>query len=119
MISKQLAMWTAAALAFTPRGFAAGAERDFDGQQARAQKRADAAAGGTTGSQRDWESLASLKKCERLIGVNKTKCFDAVRKKSGQTSWRRSGTQFLSDVSWERQNTPELPAHATGPIIQM
>ena len=45
---------------------------------------ADPAAGGATASKREQEYLAALKKCEPLIGADKTKCVDTAKKKHDQ-----------------------------------
>ena len=44
----------------------------------------DPAAGGAIASEREWEYLAALQKCEVLVDAEKTKCVDAVREKYGQ-----------------------------------
>ena len=44
----------------------------------------DPAAGGAIASEREWEYLAALQKCEGLVDAEKTRCVDAVREKYGQ-----------------------------------
>ena len=44
----------------------------------------DPAAGGAIASEREWEYLAALQKCEALIDAEKTRCVDAVRKEYGE-----------------------------------
>jgi hypothetical protein len=84
MMSKSLALFTAAALALPLSGFAAAADRDEDSQRQLTLQVADPAAGGATASQREWEYLTALQKCELREDTEKTKCFDAARKKYGQ-----------------------------------
>ena len=44
----------------------------------------DPAAGGATVTEREWDYLTALQKCELLVDAEKTKCVDAARKKYGQ-----------------------------------
>lgn len=44
----------------------------------------DPAAGGAIASDREWEYLAALQKCEGLVDAEKTRCVDDVREKYGQ-----------------------------------
>lgn len=52
--------------------------------QLQAVQLGDPAAGGAIASEREWEYLAALQKCEVLVDAEKTKCVDAVREKYGQ-----------------------------------
>ena len=84
MMSKSLALFTAAALALPLSGFAAAADRDQDSRRQLTQYVADPAAGGAIASQREWEYLTALQKCEPSSGEERTRCVDKVRKKYGQ-----------------------------------
>ena len=44
----------------------------------------DPAAGGAIASEREWEYLAALQKCEVLVDTEKTRCVDEVREKYGE-----------------------------------
>ena len=83
-MSKSLALFTAAALTLPLSGIAAAAERDQDSRRQPTQQVADPAAGGATASQREWEYLTALQKCEPSTGEARTRCVDKVRKQFGQ-----------------------------------
>jgi hypothetical protein len=63
---------------------AAAADKDQNSQQPQSQLSDDPAAGGAIVSESDRAYLVTLKKCEPLIGADKTKCVDVAKKKSGQ-----------------------------------
>ena len=44
----------------------------------------DPSAGGAIASEREWEYLAALQKCEILVDAEKTKCVEAVRENFGE-----------------------------------
>ena len=83
-MSKLLITLTVAVLALTLSEVAAAADKDQNSQQLQAQQVADPAAGGATASQREWEYLTALQKCELRTGAERTKCVDTVRNKYGQ-----------------------------------
>jgi hypothetical protein len=83
-MTKVLIVWTAAVLALTLSEVAAADDADQNSQQMQTLQVADPAAGGATASQREWEYLTALQKCELREDTEKTKCFDAARKKYGQ-----------------------------------
>ena len=83
-MTKVLIVWTAAVLALTLSEVAAADDTDQNSQQMQTLQVVDPAAGGATASQREWEYLTALQKCELLDGTEKTKCVDAARKKYGQ-----------------------------------
>jgi hypothetical protein len=74
----------AAVLALTSRKVAAADDKDQISPQPQAQQFADPAAGGAVASQREWEYLTALQKCELRTGAERTKCVDATRNKYGQ-----------------------------------
>jgi hypothetical protein len=84
MMSKLLITLTVAVLALTLSEVAAAADKDQNSPQIQAQQVADPAAGGAVASQREWEYLTALQKCELRTGAERTKCVDAVRNKYGQ-----------------------------------
>jgi hypothetical protein len=84
MMSKSIAMFTAAALALPLSGFSAAADTDQDSRHQPTQQVADPAAGGATATQREWEYLTALQKCEPRSDAERSKCVDEVRKKYGE-----------------------------------
>ena len=84
-MSKPIIVLVAAVLALTLSEVAASADQDKESpQQQRAPEAADPTAGGATATQREWEYLTALQKCELLVDDERTKCVDAARKKYGQ-----------------------------------
>lgn len=83
-MSKSLAIFAAVALALPLSGFSASADTDQDSRHQPTQQVADPAAGGATVSQREWEYLTALQKCEPRSGAERSKCVDEVRKKYGE-----------------------------------
>lgn len=75
---------TAAVIALTLSEVAAAAGTDQNGQARQTQQVADPAAGGATASQREWEYLMALQKCELRAGAERTKCVDGEKQKYGQ-----------------------------------
>ena len=59
-------------------------DTDRNSPQLQSVQLGDPAAGGAIASEREWEYLAALQKCEVLVDAEKTKCVDAVREKYGQ-----------------------------------
>ena len=83
-MTKVLIVLTAAFFALTLSEVAAADDPDQNSQQLQTLQVADPAAGGATASQREWEYLTALQKCEPLVDAEKTKCVDAARKGYGQ-----------------------------------
>ena len=73
-----------AALVLTLSEVVAADDRDQSSPQRQTRQVADPAAGGATASEREWEYLTHLQKCEPLADAEKTKCIDAARKKYGE-----------------------------------
>jgi hypothetical protein len=84
MMNKRTAMFTAAIVALTLGGLAAAADEDQENRQQPLRQVADPAAGGATASQREWEYLAALQKCEPRTGAEKARCIDEAKKKYGE-----------------------------------
>ena len=82
-MSKIRIVLMAAVLALTLSEVAAADDKDQNSQQMQNQQ-PDPAAAGATASQREWEYLTALQKCELLVDAERTKCVDAARKKYGQ-----------------------------------
>ena len=82
-MNRLFALSVMACVAMAISGIAA-ADNDQDNQQAQIQQVADPAAGGATASQREWEYLAALQKCERFSGEERTHCVEEVRKIYGE-----------------------------------
>jgi hypothetical protein len=83
-MSKVIIILTAAVLALTLSEVAAAADKDQNIPQLQPLQLGDPAAGGATASQREWEYLAALQKCEPLAGADKTNCVNVAREKYGQ-----------------------------------
>ena len=85
-MSKTVIVLVAAILALALSEVAAPAEQDKESpQQPRVVPEAtDPTAGGATASEREWEYLTALQKCELLVDDERNKCVDAARKKYGQ-----------------------------------
>ncbi len=83
-MSKILIITMAGVLALTLSEGAAANDKDQNSQQMQTRQAADPAAGGATASEREWEYLTALQKCELLVEAEKTKCVNAARKKYGQ-----------------------------------
>ena len=81
---KLLITLTAAVVALTLSEVAAAADTDQSSQQLQTQQVTDPAAGGATASQREWDYLTALQKCELRAGTERTKCVDAAKKKYSQ-----------------------------------
>jgi len=86
MMSKTIVVVMAAVLALTLSEAAAPADQDKESpQQPRvAPEATDPSAGGATASEREWEYLTALQKCELLVDDERNKCVEAARKKFGQ-----------------------------------
>jgi hypothetical protein len=85
MMSKPIIVLMAAVLALTLSEVAAPADQDKESpQEPRVPQAADPTAGGATASEREWEYLTALQKCELLVDDERSKCVDAARKKYGQ-----------------------------------
>ena len=83
-MNKILIILTAAVLALTLSEVVAADDRDQSSPQRQTRQVADPAAGGATASQREWDYLTAIQKCELRPGAKKTKCVDAARKKYGE-----------------------------------
>ena len=83
-MSKILIIAMAGVLALTLSEGAAADDKAQNSQQTQTRQAADPAAGGATVSEREWEYLAALQKCELLVEAEKSKCVNAARKKYGQ-----------------------------------
>jgi hypothetical protein len=57
---------------------------DQNSERAQTRHVTDPTAGGATASEREWEYLAALQKCELLVDAERTMCVDAAREKYGQ-----------------------------------
>ena len=57
---------------------------DQNSKHAQPRHVTDPTAGGAKASEREWEYLVALQKCELLVDAERTKCVDAARKKYGQ-----------------------------------
>jgi hypothetical protein len=84
MMTKLLIVLTTGILALTLSEVAAAEDTDQNSQQMQIRQVADPAAGGATVTEREWNYLTALQKCELLVDAEKTKCVDAARKKYGQ-----------------------------------
>ena len=82
-MSKILIIAMAGVLALTLSEGAAANDKDQN-SQTQTRQTADPAAGGATASEREWEYLTALQKCELLVEAEKSKCVNAARKKYGQ-----------------------------------
>lgn len=65
-------------------GEAAAEDRERSRPELQSVQLNDPAAGGAIATEREWEYLAALQKCEVLVDVDKTKCVEAVREKYGE-----------------------------------
>ena len=83
-MSKVLIILMLAVLVLTLSEVAAAADKDQYSQQPQTRQVVDPAADGALASQREWEFLTAIQKCELRPGARKTKCVDAARKKYGQ-----------------------------------
>jgi hypothetical protein len=83
-MSKLLIVLMAAVFAMALSEVAAADDADQNKQQAQAVRADDPGAGGAIATQREWEYLAALQKCETLTDTEKTNCVDAAREKYGQ-----------------------------------
>ncbi len=72
-----------AALAPALSGVAAADDTERINPQMQSVQFGDPAAGGAIASQREWEYLAALQKCEVLVDAEKTRCVDAAQTKYG------------------------------------
>ena len=56
-------------------------DKEKNGPQLKSVQLNDPAAGGAIATEREWEYLAALQKCEVLDDAEKIKCVDVVREK--------------------------------------
>lgn len=84
IMSRILIVLMAAVLALTLSEVAAAADQEQESQQPQAPQVTDPAAGGAIASQREWDYLTALQKCELRTGTQSTQCVDAAWKKYGQ-----------------------------------
>jgi hypothetical protein len=84
MMTKVLIVLTTGVLALMLSEVAAADDTDQNSQRKQTLQVADPAAGGATASQREWDYLTALQKCERFVEAEKTRCVDAARKKYGE-----------------------------------
>ena len=80
-MSKLLITLTTAVFALTLSEVAAAADTDQNSQPLQTQQVTDPAAGGATASQREWDYLTTLQKCELRAGAERTQCVDTAKKK--------------------------------------
>ena len=83
-MSKVFIVALVAVLAPALSGVAAADDTEQNSPQLQSVQFGDPAAGGAIASQREWEYLAALQKCEVLVDAEKTRCVDAAREKYGQ-----------------------------------
>jgi len=84
MMMKVFIVLTTGILALTLGEVAVADDTDQNSQRKQAVPVGDPAAGGATATQREWDYLTALQKCELLVDAEKAKCVDAAKKKYGQ-----------------------------------
>ena len=83
-MSKVLIVLMAGVFALTLSKVAASGDTDENSPQLQPVHLDDPAAGGAIASQREWEYLTALQKCESLAGADKTRCIDVAKEKYGE-----------------------------------